>query len=78
MPEPRIAAKKSVALELAAGIYWYCTCGGSANQPFCDGTHRGSEFRPLKVELAEPARISFCQCKRSGHQPRCDGTPKTL
>jgi CDGSH iron-sulfur domain-containing protein 3 len=78
MPEPRIADTRPAVLELAAGTYWYCACGGSANQPFCDGSHKGTEFRPLKVDLAEPGRIAFCQCKRSGGQPRCDGTHKTL
>lgn len=78
MPEPKIADKRPAVLELAAGTYWYCTCGGSANQPFCDGAHKGSEFRPQKLEFAEPCKIAFCQCKRSVDQPRCDGSHKNL
>ena len=76
MNEPKIAGTKPVVLELDAGTYWYCTCGGSANQPFCDGAHKGTDFRPEKVELADGGRIAFCQCKRSGSQPRCDGSHK--
>lgn len=78
MSDPRIADKKPVVLELAAGTYWYCTCGESTNQPFCDGSHKGTEFRPKKVECADDERIAFCQCKRSGAQPRCDGTHRDL
>ncbi len=74
MSEPKIAGTRPIVLELAAGTYWYCTCGGSANQPFCDGAHKGTEFQPEKVELAGDDRIAFCQCKRSGNQPRCDGS----
>jgi CDGSH-type Zn-finger protein len=74
MSDPKIAGTRPIVLELAAGTYWYCTCGGSANQPFCDGAHKGTEFRPEKVELADDDRIAFCQCKRSGNQPRCDGS----
>lgn len=78
MNDPKMAANKPAVLELAAGTYWYCTCGESTKQPFCDGSHKGSEFRPEKVELADGGRIAFCQCKRSGNQPRCDGTHKGL
>ncbi|MBD3222361.1 CDGSH iron-sulfur domain-containing protein [bacterium] len=74
MSDPKIAGTRPIVLELAAGTYWYCTCGGSANQPFCDGAHKGTGFRPEKVELADDDRIAFCQCKRSGNQPRCDGS----
>ena len=78
MQEPKIADKKPAVLELAAGTYWYCACGQSANQPFCDGSHKGTPFLPLQVDLAEPGKIAFCQCKRSGRQPRCDGTHRNL
>jgi CDGSH-type Zn-finger protein len=78
MSEPRIADKKPVVLELAAGTYWYCTCGASAGQPFCDGSHKGTEFRPQKVEVAEDCKLAFCQCKRSGRQPNCDGSHRDL
>ncbi len=78
MAEPRIADNKPVVLELAAGTYWYCTCGESTGQPFCDGSHKGTDFRPQKVEFTEDCKVAFCQCKRSGQQPRCDGTHRGL
>ena len=78
MADPKIADTRPAVLELAAGTYWYCTCGGSSKQPFCDGSHKGTEFRPEKVELAEEAKMAFCQCKRSGQQPRCDGSHRQL
>jgi CDGSH iron-sulfur domain-containing protein 3 len=78
MPDPKIADKRPAVLEMAAGTYWYCTCGESANQPFCDGSHKGSEFRPEKVDLADACKVAFCQCKRSASQPRCDGTHRNL
>lgn len=78
MPEPRIAGKHPAVLELAAGTYWYCACGGSSQQPFCDGSHQGTGFSPLKVDLAEAGKIAFCLCKRSVNLPRCDGTHRNL
>ncbi len=78
MSEPRIADKKPAVLEMAAGTYWYCTCGESDGQPFCDGSHKGTEFKPEKVDLDADGKVAFCQCKRSGSQPRCDGTHSGL
>ena len=78
MADPKIADTKPAVLDMAAGTYWYCTCGGSTNQPFCDGAHKGTEFKPEKVELAEDCKMAFCQCKRTGNQPQCDGSHRNL
>ncbi len=64
------------ALELEAGDYWYCTCGRSASQPFCDGSHGGTSFVPRKITLAEPGKVWLCGCRRSQTPPYCDGTHK--
>jgi CDGSH-type Zn-finger protein len=74
-----IAAKSPVKVELEAGKdYWFCTCGLSSTQPFCDGSHKGSAFAPKKFsqETAGPAWL--CQCKHSANQPFCDGAHKTI
>jgi CDGSH-type Zn-finger protein len=78
MDQPLIAQKSPFVLELAPGTYWWCACGRSKTQPFCDGSHKGSELAPVKFELAAPARVSLCGCKRSGHKPYCDGTHRSL
>jgi CDGSH-type Zn-finger protein len=76
---PVIAQKSPVAVELEAGkTYYYCTCGKSAGQPFCDGSHKGSEFSPLAFTAEESKTAYLCACKQGGNQPFCDGTHKSL
>jgi CDGSH-type Zn-finger protein len=78
MSEPKIAARRPAVIELAAGRHAYCSCGQSSKQPFCDGSHAGSEFRPVFFEMAEAKTVALCQCKHTGTAPYCDGTHKTL
>jgi CDGSH iron-sulfur domain-containing protein 3 len=56
--------------------YWWCACGRSKNQPFCDGSHKGSTFTPVKYSAASSQTVYFCGCKSSGNRPLCDGTHK--
>lgn len=77
MDKPIIANNKPVKVELEKGNeYYFCTCGRSSNQPFCDGSHAGTNFKP-KSFLAESSGDAFlCQCKHTQNAPFCDGTHK--
>jgi nicotinamidase-related amidase/CDGSH-type Zn-finger protein len=76
---PDIGGRKPIAIEVEAGkSYWWCACGRSKAQPFCDGSHKGTEFAPQEWKAPETATVKFCACKRSSHQPLCDGSHKAL
>jgi CDGSH-type Zn-finger protein len=78
-PTPNIAQKAPFPIEVEAGrSYWWCTCGRSSKQPFCDGTHKGSAFSPLQYTAAQDGRVWFCGCKHTGKAPLCDGRHKAL
>ena len=75
MSEPVIAQKAPYAVEVKAGeSYWWCSCGKSANQPFCDGSHKGTDFRPVEWKAPKDRIAHFCGCKHSVNGALCDGT----
>ena len=79
MPEPNIAQKGPYPVTVeAAKTYFWCACGRSANQPFCDGSHKGSEFTPVKYEATESKTVYFCGCKHTANRPFCDGSHARL
>lgn len=79
MSEPKIAARTPAAVELEAGKkYFFCTCGESANQPFCDGSHSGTDFAPHAFTAEKSGTAYLCQCKHSGNGPFCDGSHAKL
>jgi len=79
MPEAKIAQKSPYAVEVETGkSYYWCSCGQSANQPFCDGSHKGSGFTPVKFEAAESKTVYFCGCKHTASPVFCDGSHAKL
>ncbi|MBX3235444.1 MAG: CDGSH iron-sulfur domain-containing protein [Nitrospiraceae bacterium] len=78
MEKPVVAAKQPVVMELEPGTYYWCRCGRSKNQPFCDGAHKGTSFTPMEFTMTEKKTVALCQCKHTKNPPFCDGTHKTL
>jgi CDGSH-type Zn-finger protein len=79
MTEALIASRTPFPVDVEAGkTYWWCTCGRSASQPFCDGSHKGTGFTPLRFECKQNERKWFCGCKRTAMAPFCDGSHKGL
>ncbi len=77
--DPHIAAKSPIKVDLEEGKdYWFCTCGQSATQPFCNGAHKGGAFVPRKFTAVKSGPAFLCQCKHTGNAPYCDGTHSTL
>ena len=79
MDKAKIAGKAPIPVELEAGKnYAWCSCGESSNQPFCDGSHKGSSFTPLVFKAEETKTAYLCTCKQTGNPGFCDGTHKSL
>lgn len=79
MAEAKIAAKEPAAVEVKAGVtYYWCSCGLSEQQPFCDGSHKDSGFAPRAFTAEKDETLYFCQCKRTKRPPLCDGSHKNL
>ena len=75
MAAPVRASDTPFAVDVESGkTYFWCSCGRSAKQPFCDGSHKGSEFSPVKYEATTTGTLFFCGCKGTANRPLCDGT----
>ena len=78
MRQPEIADTKPQVLKLAPGTYWWCACGRSKSQPFCDGSHAGTGLEPVEVRIEAERTAALCLCKHTGNRPFCDGTHSKL
>jgi CDGSH-type Zn-finger protein len=74
MSEAAIPQKAPYVLKMEPGTYYWCACGQSKTQPFCDGSHKGTSFTPVKTDIAAAKSVAWCGCKRSEGQPFCDGS----
>ena len=79
MTEPVPAQKAPYEIEVEAGRkYFWCACGRSQKQPFCDGSHKGTGLAPEAYQSDKAKKVYFCGCKASGKKPLCDGTHNKL
>ena len=69
------AGESSLAVDLEQGkSYFWCSCGKSSKQPFCDGSHKGTGFKPLAYKAEFTKKMFFCACKQTNDQYYCDGS----
>lgn len=78
MDEPVIAQRAPYIKDMAPGTYYWCACGRSKTQPFCDGSHKGTGFSPQEVIVDKPTKLVFCGCKHTATPPLCDGAHRSL
>ena len=78
MENPHIPQKAPYVQDTNAGKYAWCACGKSQKQPLCDGSHKGTAFKPIVVEIAEKKTVAWCGCKHTKNPPYCDGSHKKL
>ncbi len=79
MSEAKVAGTAPIGVDVEAGKdYFWCACGLSARQPFCDGSHKTTSLTPLKWTAPESKKVFFCACKQTKNSPLCDGSHKTL
>jgi len=79
MIEAVIAQKSPYPIDVEEGkSYYWCSCGQSTKQPFCDGSHKGTTFNPVAFKATETKKMYFCGCKATSNQPFCDGSHSSL
>ncbi len=79
MSQPDIPQKAPYAVDVEAGKkYFWCACGKSKSQPFCDGSHKGTDFTPVEYKADKSEKVWFCGCKHTANKPLCDGIHKKL
>ena len=77
-PEPQCPQKAPYVKQETSGEKWWCACGRSNTQPYCDGSHIGTQSTPVIVEFKEAKTVAWCGCKQTKTPPYCDGSHKDL
>ncbi|MDH5736832.1 MAG: CDGSH iron-sulfur domain-containing protein [Gammaproteobacteria bacterium] len=79
MTQPLVPQQSPYPVDVESGkTYYWCACGQSSKQPFCDGSHKDTAFTPVKFEATESRRLFFCGCKHSRNGALCDGSHNRL
>lgn len=79
MTERQIAQKAPYPVDVEAGkTYYWCACGQSKKQPFCDGSHKETGIAPVAWTAEQTGQSYFCGCKHSNNEPLCDGSHAKL
>ena len=76
--KPEIAQKAPYVMDVEPGTYAWCACGKSNKQPYCDGSHKGTEFTPVIEKVDSAKKVAWCGCKNTGQTPFCDGSHAKL
>ena len=78
MNQPECPQNRPYVIEVDPGTYAWCACGKSQEQPYCDGSHSGTEFRPTVSEITEKKVVAWCGCRKTAGAPFCDGSHSRL
>lgn len=76
--DPEVPQKVPYVMDIEPGTYAWCACGKSSKQPYCDGSHKGSEFTPVIEKVDSAKKVAWCGCKHSSKAPFCDGSHNGL
>ena len=78
MEKPKVAQKSPFVIKVEPGTYAWCACGLSEDQPYCDGSHKSTSFKPIVEKVSETQTVAWCGCKQTGNPPFCDGSHKQV